>query len=999
MKKIKDRKDRKFKEQVVEKLLQKNLFLLRRLKDPSFQRFLSKEVLSDAKFLKIANQYIKNVVANKLMDSNFFFNPFSKREEWSPFNKPKYTPTIPSISDLSSRAQPFNKNVIKYLENELHLAKVDGNIEKIKAIEILMSEYINLKYGLRDLLIDPFSSEPITRNFILKYETNLKFQKIKYFELYHSHPGSILYSDYFLFIGPETEELNFQIIEMISKILDVPKEQIAVFNKFIKDIAVIIQYKWFDLKDSEEKWKILDYEYPYILNVEDFQKIFNSVELLMNQKLDSNKLLKYLKETYDLSKIETDIPAEYRIDEYKKLHAIVSKQFPIIYEIIISCMQKGYFTNSINGMEFLLSLNLTPSTKAFLHNNIGFIYLELENYEKATLYFENALKEISLEYPHMKSVIKKNLGECYFKLGRKEVSDNIFSEIEKFANGIDDNYKYHLYYNLGCSYENIGNYNKAYGLFLKITSGKSVDDDFFENTYEKIQFYENFLKGNNHLDNISINSSLENKKLRKIRTYFLLQKNHFQFKIAESTLISALDIAKKNKNIIISNQIMEELAEFYIFTKNRDKFCDLLANIDFEVKFPKIELYKGVFFLLQGNIELSLKIFSEFYTNYLDIDFISFLHYLSPKYEFKEIKPLNNQLPPILWYIQPLINFNYTISDELLNKLISTQNNLDEKGALLIDIGRVFDQSKTVQESLYFYLKAKEYIVSDINQQLVLLSNIAGVYINMDKSLESDKYIQGILKIFDNSSLKREIKPQVAEYILFNVAYYYENRFDFENAIKILDKALEFSPNPELLKRKEKYKALNKELVNYNAIDDLEIKNLLYTADVVYKKVSDISFEIDFSLVILAYCKSVEILLDKNITKKIDLSDTLELYYSDKEKRIIPKSVKRKLPNSVNAVLDSKSIGIGQWVYVFRDFFEKEKFKDKKPIYYGFLTKIGQILSNEQAAIIKDACMNLFEYRNHSAHTKFHSKEEFLEEKSTIILNLNKIFSIFSKKN
>lgn len=56
LREINRRRNRKFKVEIIEKLLQKNLFLLRRLKDPGFQRFLSKEILKDIEFFKIATQ-------------------------------------------------------------------------------------------------------------------------------------------------------------------------------------------------------------------------------------------------------------------------------------------------------------------------------------------------------------------------------------------------------------------------------------------------------------------------------------------------------------------------------------------------------------------------------------------------------------------------------------------------------------------------------------------------------------------------------------------------------------------------------------------------------------------------------------------------------------------------------------------------------------------------------------------------------------------------------
>ena len=92
-----------------------------------------------------------------------------------------------------------------------------------------------------------------------------------------------------------------------------------------------------------------------------------------------------------------------------------------------------------------------------------------------------------------------------------------------------------------------------------------------------------------------------------------------------------------------------------------------------------------------------------------------------------------------------------------------------------------------------------------------------------------------------------------------------------------------------------------------------------------------------------------------------------------------------------------KSLGIGQWAFILKDLLNKNDFKKQKPIYYAFLYRIEKLLSEQQVKIIKLACENLFEYRNQSAHTKFHSKDDFFDQKPRIVSNINNIISIFQK--
>jgi len=228
----------------------------------------------------------------------------------------------------------------------------------------------------------------------------------------------------------------------------------------------------------------------------------------------------------------------------------------------------------------------------------------------------------------------------------------------------------------------------------------------------------------------------------------------------------------------------------------------------------------------------------------------------------------------------------------------------------------------------------------------------------------------------------------------------YESIFDFPNAIKIINKALNFSENPDLIEKKKEFEKLNQEFLYYNAIDDSEVKNLIFTSDMIFKKISETSFEIDYSSIILGYCKAIEILLDKKITKKIDLSDILEPFYENINSKKIRYDVWNSLPFVLKAILNlsaPKSISIGQWVFIFKDLLNKNDFKKQKPIYYAFLYRIEELLNEQQVKIIKLACENLFEYRNQPAHTKFHSKDDFLDQKPRIISNINNIISIFQK--
>jgi len=992
---------REFKLKIVEKLLLFNLFLLRRLKDLGFYRYVCKQILNDDKYLLSALQFVKREIALGLMNSDFFYDPFSKLENWEVINSPGFPPILPIEPDFS-RFRELDDLTESFLKKQLFKAKIEGDLEKIKVLEVMTKEQKTGFYSLNELLIDPFSEKPLTLNFMKKYERRLLTQNIILDELYHSKQKSPLISDYFLRINPENEKLILKISKIISEMI--PSSQATFINttKFINDLISIIHIKWFDLIESNRKWEILRKEYPFILHKEYFREL--------------NKILNREKEEIKIGDFREEIDREYSktIEKFKNRRILESTQQSsltkkaidqinsngTIFQTIIQHLYiRGYFKNAIKGFKFLLDDKISPELRYLYLNNIGDSYYRLGKYEKAIKFLKDSLNvEIIDDYPYQKAITYKNIGNCYYYLEEKELSNEFMSHAEDLQEQLSDKELVKLHYNLACAYEKQRKFDKAEIFLLRSSSSDLTKGQLFNKIYQKFQMYEENRDLEGHLIKLQLEKRCLQQEIENIRYNYLLKKHDFQFIQAAESLERAIKHATLFEDKNQMNLIIEELAEFYIQTKNENKFIDLISNIDIDVKIPKIKIFQAVNHIFNNLANEGINIFKNYYKNLYLFNDEDFLFDISPIY--RNGRSIPKGLPPIVWFFKPFIDFSYKKLEELENKLIQALENPKDKGALLWDIGRVYYNLGDIQKSIKYYKRGYEFFGQDLNNKIIRNLNIAGVYADLDSFQHAEAFISRGLKIIENKDNTNLINKEVLKKFLKGASQIYRLKQDYPKAIELIkDLLIKFPNAQELMELKKVYEELNEKYVFLHATDIPEIKKLLHSASLIFDKIAESSFEIDYSLIILAYCKSIEILLDEKLTKQINLSETLEPFYVEERewiKRSVWKSLLPVLKNILNQ-RNPKSITIGKWPYVLRDLKKKEQFKNSRIIYYEFLSQLDEIIGERDIDIIIEVCESLVNYRNLSAHTKFHSKKEFLEEKPKIISNINDLLSLFQK--
>ena len=541
LKRIESHDNREFRKKLIEKLLLKNLFLLRRINDPGFYKFICRQVLKDDKFLKLALQYVRKEVANKLMDSDFFYDPFGKLKDWEDINFPEFAPIIPLSEDFK-RINKFHEASKDFLEKQLKEAKIDGDLNKMRVLEVFNKEEITGLYSLRELLCDPFSKRPLTLNFIKKYESKLMKEHLNLLKNDFNNPFQFQSLIQPLKFNIYNGKLILKIHDIISEMLNRTSELQAGLSKFINGLISVIHLKWFDLKTVDDKWNILGKEYPFKKSIKEFKQFHKHLKKLSIKRKKANfpqdfeKIYRKLVEDVNKTNINK---ADTKLINKIRENTVTETSFLLF--LIRKSEKVGYYNNAINGYTFLLELDSIPEFTFLCLNNIGHNYYKLMKYEKALNFYEKANQAIPSEYIYQKAIIQKNIANCYYFLDEIKLRDNSVKKVKALLNRMDDKEKLKTYFNLACAFEKYEKINKSQEYILKITSS-DIDNDFiFDAAFEKFLLHENHSP--TELEEYFLEVEIEKRRMN-----YILKKSSFQFKKAEKCLQRALKYARFYEN-------------------------------------------------------------------------------------------------------------------------------------------------------------------------------------------------------------------------------------------------------------------------------------------------------------------------------------------------------------------------------------------------------------------------------------------------------------------
>ncbi|MHA1734415.1 MAG: hypothetical protein ACTSU5_20950, partial [Promethearchaeota archaeon] len=435
---------------VLDKLIQNNLFLLRRLRDPGFYRYLGKEMLDDPKFEALATQYVAHEVLVHVGNPREFFNPFLTLDRWEVTRRAKIPPTLPpkAIGPINWRLNPA---ISAYYWDRLAKAKAAGNVIEAQAISILIRECETGRFKLGEIvagiLEDPYAGEPVNREAAKSRENFVLRQNVPLWELYQqtSPPDG-----YMLFQGPEYEQHYCWVQRKITELVGLSPEEAITLNKFTKDIVSILSLKWFDLKSPEEKWRLLAGEYEYEWSKGDFLE-FASV--LNSQELDGERLKTTFASAFSGLGSAGVLGGGGRAGDGVRY---------VVRLVVEELARNGYWGSAAAGYEYLVEQADGDDRKLAHYSNIAYARLMMGQFEEALKYYRLARGCLGRGDDYTRCIILKNEVLCHQHLGHAGEAGEILGQLEGLAGKLELGERASFLWNLANLYRSLRRYRDEY---------------------------------------------------------------------------------------------------------------------------------------------------------------------------------------------------------------------------------------------------------------------------------------------------------------------------------------------------------------------------------------------------------------------------------------------------------------------------------------------------------------------------------------------------------
>ncbi|MHA1730549.1 MAG: tetratricopeptide repeat protein, partial [Promethearchaeota archaeon] len=358
--------------------------------------------------------------------------------------------------------------------------------------------------------------------------------------------------------------------------------------------------------------------------------------------------------------------------------------------------------------------------------------------------------------------------------------------------------------------------------------------------------------------------------------------------------------------------------------------------------------------------------------------------------------PLANAMekPPVVApVIAPLVRLRYDNLTEFVGRIVDAQDDPVDRGALILDLIEIFRQEGLLDTALELSIRLEA--IEAIPPEYRFSCHARAGAIHLERG--------------DPRQALREY--ELAEAFLPNQVgakcSFYEEKAkaqgasgDFQGALESIEKAGEFGRGTNLDRAREYYEHLLENEVNLRGIDNPEVRNTLRSAGFTFLKLSGAFPGLDHSLVIVGYCKAVEVFLNEWASERAPPGDVVGLDTDPSSKRPHHASPKfwRDAPLQLKDFLrEDRTVSLGQWVYIFRDCSGDLSAKETKVGYHRFLAKVKENLAPKDVETLRLACERLAGRRNSAAHSTFFDEGEFSELQPEIVKSINQITSVLKR--
>ncbi len=951
----------------------KNLFLLRRSKDPGFYTFVLNQVNKNEKIKESVKQYVsKLVTSNSNIDQDIFGDFIIEKNE-PLLDKQIENPTTWPYSSSMKKLGNFsdvNENSLYYFSKRLEYAREQGNDDEALAISQLINDFksgdfwghlIFSEDKLYGEQIDSHRWQHSQNQYILE---NIKFSTHYFF----SQPFALQYLiPLVVYDSAFVKELLIIMGEKTGKEEPSMLNRFLNFNKFINDAFSVASLIWFNKNSEKDKIDILNQEYSFEITekmLEDYESMMH--EYGLNCDGEDSHLFLFANELYHLNFfVEAKTIWKYMLKKTTNNSAAYSycdNLATVFREIGDFESSLKYYIKSLEFAKELSKSDISPAQQKNKHSPPFKDEIEKEIYDYLKRY-----EDKFPNYDYKVAIELKNVGEMYYKLGQKELGERYFFESEERGSQLSSAERGAILFNLSSANRRLNRFDEEFTYLTKLISQDVIHPDSEKLALDRLDILNsnNFMLPNGGFDNQKL-AKIENKKkanqLSKTGTSLF---HSFQFKKSMHYFEKKYEIDKLNGfNCFDSLNYMASYNLYYGNLKKAKYLCEKLIEntyVPFQISMARVNI--GLIDIKENNfekgieqLEIACDIFNQFDKGI--IEFLKDIINSSTIFWSKE------NIHRIIDYLEPIIdskNVNFNLMT----------------GCAYIEIGFFEDAVDYFDRGL---LKNE-----DTEIQSLLLYNKGLAFSAMGES-------KNAIQMYKNS-----LEYLNSVYAWERMSQEYRNKLDILNATKCIREAIKIVSEEE----KGRLNGIKKELdtlsckqLNLNSITDSDIKKTLFSAEKLvisdFKKMDHIS-ERDFSTAIHYYGKALENMLNIQISNKMrriiyqEFGDCVTKDYSSFKGPQFPFSLKDMLDKS-----RKNSIGLGSWRLILHYVNEKSK----NPVYQKFKDELINLYSIEGLMRIQFACGMIKEYRNKSVHTEVKSYDDVVKDRKKIVLHLNNVIYI-----
>jgi len=225
-----------------------------------------------------------------------------------------------------------------------------------------------------------------------------------------------------------------------------------------------------------------------------------------------------------------------------------------------------------------------------------------------------------------------------------------------------------------------------------------------------------------------------------------------------------------------------------------------------------------------------------------------------------------------------------------------------------------------------------------------------------------------------------------------NMALCYKNIFDYINASKSIDTAIQIAkkkkfPHDDLLDYKLKIETLFMDKLNFSKIKSQKSRDALKSAEQIFFDYSTRRDLPDGFAVPVGYAKALEIILD------VQFSSLFKPLLSEYQQRYFKKKLSYDFHVKFGNLFRNKSIMLGNWQIILKTTLYQDLNNVEREV-QKFLKTLKKNFTNETIETVIDAISYISSVRNRLSHTEVVSIVKIKNIRKKVIKHLNIIIDI-----